>query len=338
MNHLSLLARRRYNYGILHPRRGHGTYDLPSGGFFLGPSIRLRNFASPPAMAPKRKRTSTMVAGTGSGADEPPALTLPPTGAALVNTPEEAAVLARRTSTRKKKAVVYTEDVLQEASDAEDDVFDGPLTELEEDGQVDEKPTPKKKRRIRKKATEPIVYDIPPVETLETTFKGALSVGSLAVCARLVTVYSWVCLRSSRIRMLEYRPTCTQARPGVLLTDASDRYYSEARPWHGLLQGARQEECGRSVSSHSSRSLYAHICTRWNLITYLGVSSGTRRTILSSFVCRRRCSLLHRIRSTGTRWTTRRRSLRYIHLEYETDMSNRIETSGCRRSCEEIRA
>lgn len=78
----------------------------------------------------------------------------------------------RRTSTRVKKAVSYSES----ANGAEDAVDamrnESPLTDLE-DEEANEEKSPKKKRRRRKKDTEPEVYDIPPVETKETNFKGA---------------------------------------------------------------------------------------------------------------------------------------------------------------------
>lgn len=115
------------------------------------------------AMAPKRKRTAA------DNADEVEAVIVA-TGSALVSTPEEARALIRRTSTRRKKKVVYTEEV----QDAEwekpeaDEAFDGPLTD------IDDEPAEKspKKRRRRTKTQEPVVYDIPPVETKSTDFKG----------------------------------------------------------------------------------------------------------------------------------------------------------------------
>ena len=129
---------------------------------------------------------SSTVKGSGvhdSGPLSPLAVT--PTGAALVSTPEEASVLIRRSSTRKTKAVNYAEDRTQETDGQAEDAFDGPLTELEEDELVDEDPAPKKKKRTRRKVLEPVVYDIPPVETIETSFKGALSFRSCVGCMRV---------------------------------------------------------------------------------------------------------------------------------------------------------
>lgn len=47
---------------------------------------------------------------------------------------------------------------------------ESPLTDLESEEAVE--PPPKRKRRRRVKITEPVVYDIPPVETKTSTFKG----------------------------------------------------------------------------------------------------------------------------------------------------------------------
>jgi len=48
--------------------------------------------------------------------------------------------------------------------------FESPLTDLE--SQEDAEPPPPKKRRREAKVVEPVVYDIPPVETKMSTFKG----------------------------------------------------------------------------------------------------------------------------------------------------------------------
>ena len=91
-----------------------------------------------------------------------------------MSTPEEARALIRRSSTRRKKKVVYTEEV-QDAEGEKpeaDEAFDGPLTD------IDDEPAEKspKKRRRRTKTQEPVVYDIPPVETKSTDFKGMCAV------------------------------------------------------------------------------------------------------------------------------------------------------------------
>ncbi|KAM5546068.1 hypothetical protein V8D89_000194 [Ganoderma adspersum] len=149
-------------------------------------------------MAPKRKRTSVS-----SAVHEPlpplPPLAVPPTGTALVSTPEEASAFIRRSSTRKKNTVDYAEDRLQGVDGRADDAFDGPLTELEEDELVDEEPAPKKKRRARNKVVEPVVYDIPPVETMETSFKGRLGYACLNTVLRALKPDPVFCSRTLRI-------------------------------------------------------------------------------------------------------------------------------------------
>ena len=106
----------------------------------------------------------------------------------------------RRASTRARKAPPPAEEV------------DSPLSELEDDPPVKKKRTPrkkakakeaatareespltnldgeeapvKKKRARRKKVTEPIVYDIPPVERKETKYTGRLGYACLNTILR----------------------------------------------------------------------------------------------------------------------------------------------------------
>ena len=56
--------------------------------------------------------------------------------------------------------------------------FESPLTDLESEG--DAEPPPPKKRRRKVKVAEPVVYDIPPVETKTCTFKGKRGVNLYA--------------------------------------------------------------------------------------------------------------------------------------------------------------
>lgn len=56
---------------------------------------------------------------------------------------------------------------------------ESPLTDLESGG--DTEPPPPKKRRRKARVAEPVVYDIPPVETKTSTFKGKCRV---KICAR----------------------------------------------------------------------------------------------------------------------------------------------------------
>ena len=149
----------------------------------------------------KRKRTT-----------QPTASALPePTGPVLVSTPEEARALIRRTSARKKQHVVYTEDSLPDGDERtglvtkekekEEDAFDGPLSEVDDDEPTAKgSPKAKKPRRRRAKASdEPVVYDIPPVETKETTYKGRLGYACLNTILRALKPEPVFCSRTLRI-------------------------------------------------------------------------------------------------------------------------------------------
>lgn len=116
-------------------------------------------------MPPKRKRVTKEViaseltiAETAAVASEPVSdpVTLP------LPTPR------RRASTRAKKSVSYAD---QQAVNEDATRAESPLTDLDAKDTDDVSKSPAKKRR-RKKDTEPVVYDIPPVEIKETTFKG----------------------------------------------------------------------------------------------------------------------------------------------------------------------
>lgn len=146
--------------------------------------------------------------------DEVDTVVVAATGSALVSSPEEAKALIRRTSTRKKMKVVYTEEV-QDADEAEqDDAFDGPLTDLD-DAPAEEK-LPKKRKR-RTKTQEPVVYDIPPVETKITNFKGMSFVAYSDIFASRRTRTAWIC-------MSEHCVARHEARAGVLLSYMSHRH------------------------------------------------------------------------------------------------------------------
>ncbi|KAJ8488564.1 hypothetical protein ONZ51_g3491 [Trametes cubensis] len=126
------------------------------------------------------------------------------TGPALVNSPEEARELLRRVSARKRRKVVYTEELLGEdeidgTGEPKDDAgFESPLTELDDDPPVEEE-APKKKRTRRKKNPEPVVYDIPPVETKTSTFKGRLGYACLNTVLRAMKPEPIFCSRTLRI-------------------------------------------------------------------------------------------------------------------------------------------
>ncbi|KAI0329819.1 UvdE-domain-containing protein [Cubamyces sp. BRFM 1775] len=122
------------------------------------------------------------------------------TGPALVSSPEEAREFLRRMSARKKRKVVYTEEQLGEdeldgAGEANGDGgFESPLTELDDDPPVEEE-TPKR----RKKNAEPVIYDIPPVETKPSTFKGRLGYACLNTVLRAMKPEPIFCSRTLRI-------------------------------------------------------------------------------------------------------------------------------------------
>ncbi|EIW53258.1 UV-endonuclease UvdE [Trametes versicolor FP-101664 SS1] len=125
------------------------------------------------------------------------------TGPALVGSPEEARALIRRASPRKKRKVVYTELAIAGEDDAAqeskvDAGFESPLTDLDDDGPADVK-TPKKKPKRKQKVKEPVVYDIPPVETKTTTFKGRLGYACLNTILRATKPEPIFCSRTLRI-------------------------------------------------------------------------------------------------------------------------------------------
>lgn len=83
----------------------------------------------------------------------------------------ETAVAATRRSGRARTAVNYASQIaVEEHEKAMDPGSESPLTDLESEGATE--PPPKKKRRRRAKAVEPVVYDIPHVETKMSAFKG----------------------------------------------------------------------------------------------------------------------------------------------------------------------
>ncbi|KAK7682809.1 hypothetical protein QCA50_014193 [Cerrena zonata] len=95
----------------------------------------------------------------------------------------------RRTSTREKKPVSYAD---QQASN--DTRAESPLTDLEGTDDVPKIPA----KRRRKKDVEPVVYDIPPVESKETTFKGRLGYACLNTILRLSKPDPVFCSRTCR--------------------------------------------------------------------------------------------------------------------------------------------
>jgi len=80
-----------------------------------------------------------------------------------------------RRSARARTVVNYASQVAaEEHEESTDPGSESPLTDLESEGAAE--PPPRKKRRRRAKVVEPVVYDIPPVETKTNTFKGTSGV------------------------------------------------------------------------------------------------------------------------------------------------------------------
>lgn len=83
----------------------------------------------------------------------------------------ETASATIRRSGRRRTVVNYASQVAAEEQEGVVEPSPGsPLTDLESEGAVEA--PPKRKRRRRVKVVEPVVYDIPPVETKTSTFKG----------------------------------------------------------------------------------------------------------------------------------------------------------------------
>lgn len=77
--------------------------------------------------------------------------------------------MQRRASAKIKAAQTKSPNFQQEERE-EDLGSESPLTELEDEQPAS--PSPPKKRRRKTKVVEPVVYDIPPVESKMTTFRG----------------------------------------------------------------------------------------------------------------------------------------------------------------------
>jgi UV DNA damage endonuclease len=79
--------------------------------------------------------------------------------------------VAPRRSSRTRTIVNYSSQVaIEEHEEPADLGTESPLTDLEPEETAE--PAPKKKRKRMVKVIEPVVYNIPPVETKTTTFKG----------------------------------------------------------------------------------------------------------------------------------------------------------------------
>jgi len=90
----------------------------------------------------------------------------------VARTTADTTEVTTRRSGRSRAVVNYASQVaIEEPGETTDPGSESPLTDLESEGEADTKPPPPKKRR-KVKVAVPVVYDIPPVETKTSTFKG----------------------------------------------------------------------------------------------------------------------------------------------------------------------
>ena len=108
--------------------------------------------------------------------------------------------MQRRASARIKAARTKSASIQQERE--EDLGSESPLTELEDEQPPS--PSPPKKRRRKTKVVEPVVYDIPPVESKMTTFRGAVFKIVSRVVGRLRILSLHVASRSVGLRELPH--------------------------------------------------------------------------------------------------------------------------------------
>ena len=109
--------------------------------------------------------------------------------------------MQRRASARIKAAQTKSSNLQQERE--EDLGFESPLTELEDE--LPPSPSPPKKRRRKTKVVEPVVYDIPAVESKMTTFRGIVSKIARRVVGAGLRIHSpHVASRSVRLRESSY--------------------------------------------------------------------------------------------------------------------------------------
>ena len=142
----------------------------------------------------------------------------------------EAVATATRRSGRSRTAVNYStggQTGVEEHKEAMDLSFEDPLTDLDSEGTTE--PPQKRKQRRRTKAAEPVIYDIPPVETKTSTFKGEsedsnpLTVSNLKIF-RAQVVWDTYVLRSTLFTLHlttapglpEYCPPYCEAGPYIL--------------------------------------------------------------------------------------------------------------------------
>jgi len=93
----------------------------------------------------------------------------------VTRVPAETFEVTTRRSARARTVVNYaSQEAAEDHEEPTDPGSESPLTDLESEGATE--PPPRKKRRRKVKVAEPVVYDIPPVETKTSTFKGTSEV------------------------------------------------------------------------------------------------------------------------------------------------------------------
>lgn len=156
----------------------------------------------------------------------------------------EAVVTANRRSGRSRNVVNYaSQTAVEEHEETMDLSFEGPLTDLDSEGTTE--PPQKRRQRRRAAATEPIVYDIPPVKTKASTFKGENEDPNLPTAPNLEVFYAQVVWdmyvpRLTRLALQltaapglpEHCPPYCETGPHILQQVSWVLFYRLTRPSH----------------------------------------------------------------------------------------------------------
>jgi hypothetical protein len=158
--------------------------------------------------------------------------------------------MQRRASARIKAARTKSANFQQEERE-EDLGSESPLTELEDEQPPS--PSPPKKRRRKTKVVEPVVYDIPPVESKMTTFRGIVSKTVCDVVGAGLRIHSpHVAYRSVGLRESSY--LCGMWAPLLILEGLYQHHSSSYEAGSHLLQPVRRSS-GRLGTFRDSRGL-----------------------------------------------------------------------------------
>lgn len=177
-------------------------------------SLNIERRLPEPIMPPKRKRN---VIPAEESAQISVAVDSSPE---LVTRSEGTGRVLRKRSMRVEKMTIPVDTPLPDVIDTGNE---SPLTDLEDEEYPQEVESTPKKRRRRKKDLEPVVYDIPPVENKETSFRGPHPTLEPSELANGFLIRSpWLCLP-------QYCSSSAQTRPCVLLQNVSQRYYTQER-------------------------------------------------------------------------------------------------------------